>query len=135
MRCTGKTSESRDWQVDGPRGGVGGSTERERERLDAGIEELNFELTSNDRRRLPDQLIQTRLHHRPIAGGVSVYTVSRTRRLAVERDAKTNRHGLPSGAHHEMHVARAEAVVEPSVRGMQRNQAARDHPLPDERPH
>ena len=48
------------------------SAERERERLHAGIEELDLELSIDDRLRLSDQLIQPLFDHRAVAALVHV---------------------------------------------------------------
>ena len=66
------------------------SAEREGERLHASIEELDLELSIDDRLRLSDQLIQPLFDHRAVAAVVHVEAVSRTRRLPVNRHAETH---------------------------------------------
>ena len=64
------------------------SAEREGERLHASIEELDLELSIDDRLRLADQLIQPLFDNGAVAALVHVETVSRTRRLPVDRHAE-----------------------------------------------
>jgi len=65
------------------------STEREGEHLNAGTEELGLEPSIDDWPSLPDQLIQPLLAYGAVAVTVGVDTVSRTRRLTVNRYSKT----------------------------------------------
>jgi len=67
-----------------PAGAGDASAERERERLDAGIEEFDRERSIDDGRRLSDQLVQPPFHSRSIATLVDVEAMSGTRRLPVD---------------------------------------------------
>src|SRR4051794_22726478 len=60
------------------------SAERERERLHTGIEELDLELSIDDRSRLSNQLIQALLDDRSVALVVHVSSIARTRRLSID---------------------------------------------------
>src|SRR5437016_825416 len=68
-----------------------GSTEREHESLDAGIEEPDLELTLVDRLLLSYQLIQTLVDCGAVALSVDVQSVRGGRRFAVEEHAKAHR--------------------------------------------
>ena len=67
------------------------SAERERERLHAGIEELDLELSIADRSRLSEQLIQALFDGHAVAGSVNVAAVSGSRWLTINRHSKTYR--------------------------------------------
>jgi hypothetical protein len=64
------------------------SAERERERFDSRIEELDRKLSVDDWLRLSHQLIQSLFTHRPVAAVVYVEAVSGTGRLPVKRHAE-----------------------------------------------
>ena len=66
--------------------------EREGQRLHASIEELDLELSIDDRLRLADQLIQLLFETVPLPPS-STSSREQTRRLAVDRDAEP--YGLP----------------------------------------
>ena len=66
------------------------SAERERERLDASISELDRECSINDWFRLPDQLVKPVFARGSIAALVHVNAVSDARRLAVDGHAERN---------------------------------------------
>ena len=70
------------------------SAEREGQRLHASIEELDLELSIDDRLRLADQLIQPLFDNGAVAALVHVETASRTRRLPVDRHAEPVRSHL-----------------------------------------
>ena len=67
------------------------SAERERERLDAGVDEVDGEGSIDDRLRLSRQLIQPLLAQRSVAILVDVETVRGARWLTVDRHAETHR--------------------------------------------
>ena len=92
------------------------SAERESERLYTRVEELDGELSIDDRFRLSYQLIQPLFDDRAVAAFVHVQAVSGARRLPVNRHAETYRALLPGRPHDEMKVARVE-VVHDSRRG------------------
>jgi len=54
------------------------------------IEELDLELSIEDRLRLSNQLIQPRFHHRSVAAVVHIEAVRRTWRLSGNRYAETH---------------------------------------------
>ena len=110
------------------------SAERERERLHAGIEELDLELPIDDRLRLPDQLIQTRFDHRAVAAVVHVEAVSRTGRLSVDRHAETYGAPWPWRAHDEMKVARVKATHDAAVGTAEDGCLPAHRPLASQRP-
>src|SRR6185295_1383975 len=66
----------------------GGSAERERVRLHAGVQELDLELAIGDGLGLSDHLVQPLLGHRAVASLVNVDAVGRARRLSVDQHAK-----------------------------------------------
>ena len=110
------------------------SAEREGERRHASIEELDLELSIDDRLRLSDQLIQPRFDHRAGAAVVHVEAVSRTRRLPVNRHAETHRVPLPRRTHDEMKVTRVKPVHDPTGGAAQDGCLPAHRPLANQRP-
>ena len=86
------------------------SSERERKRLDASIEEVDRERSIDDRLRLSRQLIQSLLAYGSVATLVDVETVSGARWLAVDRHAESYPALWPWRPQDEVHVTGVEAV-------------------------
>src|SRR5215813_201943 len=78
------------------------SSEREAERVDAGVEELDLEPSIRDRLRLPDQLIHPVLDDRAIAAGVDITALRRPCDLTIEPHAKWHARSLPRRSHDEV---------------------------------
>ena len=67
-----------------------GSAERDGKRLNARIEKFDFKQPINDRRRLPDQLVQPLFARHAIALFVRITAVGCSGRLAVDEHTKAN---------------------------------------------
>src|SRR5262249_33094947 len=106
------------------------SAEREDVSLDVGTAEGDVERSVHDRAALPDQLVQPRLAHRPPTLLVDVAAVGVARRLAV--DEHVERHRL--AAQDQVDVAGVETKQDPAAGFVQHARAARDRPVPGERP-
>ena len=111
-----------------------GSAEREGERLRTLIKELDLEPSIDDRLRLSNQLIQPLLDNRAVAAIVHVATVSRTRRLPVNRHAETYGDTLPRRSHDEMKVARVKATCDSAGAAVQDRCLLPHRPVPSQRP-
>ena len=96
---------------------LGSLAKREGESLHARIEELDLELSIDDRLWLPNQLIQPRIDHRAVAAVVHVEAVRRPGRLA-RQSTRGNAQALPwpRWSHDEMQVARVKAARDTSAR-------------------
>src|SRR5262245_30819550 len=90
-------------------------SERKGERLDAGIEKLNFEQPVVDRSRLPEQLIEPLFCGSAVPLLVHVAAVRVSRRTAIEKHAEAYRRTTGRGTHHQMQVARVKSVNEAPV--------------------
>jgi hypothetical protein len=105
------------------------SAERERKGLHARIEELQLELSSSDRLRLSDHLIQPLLGDRAVALVVYIKSVRSSRRLAIDEHAKSN--GMPSrcGSHDNVKIASLKAVRDPPAGFVQHSGVVIDRPI------
>src|SRR5439155_16518413 len=111
-----------------------GSSEREAECLDAGIQKLDLELAVDDRRLLPDQLMAALFGHNAAALLIDVSAVHRTGRLPVEADDKSRRGTAPCRSHDEVDITRVKSIVDLAVRLLQRDGLAAERPIACERP-
>src|SRR5918992_3156766 len=93
-----------------------GSAERERERLDPRVQELDLELPIDDRPGLTDQLVHPLRGNRTIPLLVDVESVRRVRRPAVDAHAKPHRRSSPGWPHHHVQIASPEAIHNPPTR-------------------
>src|SRR5262245_64566102 len=109
------------------------SAERERERLHAGVEELDLEPSIGDRSRLPDQLIQALFDSGAVAAVIDVATMRGTGRLPVDRDAEADT-APRTRPHDEVQVAGVKAIYDPAVRAAQDGGLAADRPVARPRP-
>ena len=91
--------------------------ERKRERLDAGVEEFDFERPVLDRAGLADQLIQPLPGDGAVAIGVGVDAVVGAGRLAVQRHPEPHRLAVGIRPQHQMQVAGMEAIDDLAIRG------------------
>src|SRR5580698_6036812 len=73
------------------------------------IEELDLELAIHDRVGLPNELVQPRFDNRAVAWAVNISTVSGTRRLSIDRYAKSHGGSSRRWSHDEIEIARVEA--------------------------
>src|SRR5205823_5837051 len=110
------------------------ANERERERLDTRIEELDLELSIDDRSWLPDQLVQALFDDRAVAALVRIDPVSWPRRVAVDRHTEAQRDSLTRRPHHEVKVARVKAIHHAPVKRAKNGGLTVDRPLADQRP-
>src|SRR6478736_2400357 len=86
------------------------STERERERLDAAVEELDLELAVGDRLTLSNELIQTLLGRGAGAMLVDVGPMRFGRQLAVEKNAEGHASAARRRPHDQIDVPRMKAT-------------------------
>src|SRR5262249_17117801 len=91
------------------------SAEREAESLGARIKKLDFNLAIGDWSALPDQLVQPLLAERAVALFVNIEPVGCAWRLSVDQHAEFHRCLGRRRAHHEIEVARMEAVCDAAV--------------------
>src|SRR5580658_8589583 len=84
------------------------STKSKREGLRAGIEELDLKSAVLDRILLADELVEAMVDNLPVAFGVGIHTVIRSRRLAVNQHAESNRLSVRSRPQHQVHIPRGK---------------------------
>src|SRR5256885_15321651 len=110
------------------------SSEREHERLDSGVEELDFEQPVADPRGLADQLIRPLVVRNAVAVVVDVDTVRAPGRLAVETDPESHSRVRGRRPHDEMKVTGMEAIRDGAAWRIETRGNGADRPVACERP-
>src|ERR1700722_17420366 len=110
------------------------SSERERKRLHARVEKLNFERPVFDRSLLPEELIQPVLFSFARAALVRVDSMVRTRRGSIDLHAEAHCLAVLPWPQNQMQIARVESKNHFSWRNDQRRMPSAHVPVADQSP-